>query len=209
MVTALCGTGCGAAGQPPSSYKAFCDPNTFKKYGNPFFALVSCNVTIPDPGDLTVWAALVASGDIVLGPKGKLDIPTPTVVTSDEVDVCVGAVAISTTYSLNFSTYQSDEDDVVYWANLLANHANYRVIWFDCDENLNATTEYTNFLRGIAGAGAPIGNPGFRFTIPAPPHPVEGDGQKTRWEVTFEIELDGSEIIQYAPAPGVFTQLKV
>ncbi|MEM9526084.1 MAG: hypothetical protein AAGA31_05705 [Bacteroidota bacterium] len=207
MVTALCGTGCGATGLPPQSYKAFCDPNTFRKYGNPFFALVSCNTTIPDPSDLTAWQALVTSGDIVLGPKGKILLPTPTVVTSEDVDVCSGAVALSTTYSLNFTTYQSDDEDCVYWADVLTNHSNYRIIWFDCYENLNATTEYVDFLRD-GTKPAPVGNPGFQFTIPAPPHPVEGDGKQKRWEVTFEIELSGSEIIQYAPAPGVFTQLK-
>lgn len=206
MVTELCGANCGTQGKPPKSYHDHCGTDKFKKYGHPFFALVSCGLNIPDPNDLTAWETAVTNGDIVIGPKGKLDIPTPTVVTSEDVDICAGAVVLSTTYVGNFQTYQADDDDVVYWASLLKNYAGYRIIWFDCYGNFNGSTEYTDFMRG--GTTAPVGNPGFVFTVPAPPHAVEGDGKKKRWEFSFNIELDGSEIIQYAPAPGVFTAIK-
>lgn len=204
MVTTLCGAGCGTSGQPMATYTDYCDEVTLRRYGNPYFVLIGCNVNIADITDLVAVAALVTSGDIVVGPVGKFDVPKPSVVTSEDINICSGVTVINTTYAPTFSTYQTADNDCEYWADLLKRHKSFRVMWFDCDQNLSAQGEYIDFLRDPANASVPTGNPGFEFTVAEPPHPVEGDGKKVRWEVVFNIELSGSEIIRYANLPGLF-----
>lgn len=209
MITALCGAECGTSGKPQQSYRAFCDDVITRRYGNPFFALIGCNVTIPDITDLVSVAALVASGDIYLGPIGKIDLPAPSVVTSEDINICAGVTVINTTYALTFSTYQTADDDCEYWADFLKRHRGFRIVWFDCDGNLYCQGEYVTFGRTPLTAPTPTGNPGFEFTVASPPHPVEGDGKKVRWETTLNIELPGSEIIRYVNIPGLFDAFKV
>ena len=209
MVTSLCGAECGATGQPVASYKDYCAPVAFRKYGNPFFALIGCDVSVADITDPAAIAALVASGDIALGPIGKLDLPSPTATTSEDVNICAGATVISTTYVLNFTSYQTAGDDCEYWNTFLKNHASYRIVWFNCDGEIYASGEYIDYMRDTSGTpDAVTGNPGFQFTVTSPPHEVEGDGKKVRWETSLSIELDGSEIIRRAFIPGLFDAFK-
>ncbi|CAH1002686.1 hypothetical protein LEM8419_03558 [Neolewinella maritima] len=213
MITALCGTACGVTdGKPIPSYRAFCDGDTFREYGNPYFALIDCNVNIADITDLVAVQALVDDGSIVLSPRGKIDITAPTS-TTVRIDDCVGDVSVSNTYSVAYSTYQTkkyvqgEDTDADYFADLLARHRNYRLFWFDCDEYIYATDEYVDFIKDPATAAAPTGNPGFAFTVSTVPHPVRGEGDRVRWETTFQIKVSGNEIIRYAYLPGLFAKL--
>lgn len=209
---ALCSSTCGALAAPPASYYDKCVGNVFRKYGNPYYALIKCDVAIPDPLDIAAWEALVISGDVKIGPNGKIDIPAPSVVTSQDVNICSGATVLSSTYALTFSTYQTSTnlEDCDYFADILRNHSNYRIIWFDCDGNVSLSSEYAAFVKNQGATPAPtapIGSPGYEFTISAPPHPTQGDGDKVLWTFTAEIELDGSDIICQAQIPGLFQAL--
>lgn len=209
MATILCSTACGAVATVPTSYWDECAGNVFRKYGFNYVALIKCDVNIPDPTDLTAWDALVASGDIQIMPKGKLDIPQPDVETSSDIDFCGGDTVLSITYNLTYQTYQTADDssDYIYFQNLLKNHANYRMVWFDCDGNVNMSDEYIDFVDGTS-AVAPTGNPGHAFSISAPPHPEEGDGQRVRWGFTAQIELSGDEILRQTSLPGLLASVQ-
>lgn len=213
MVTQLCGSGCGTAGNPAQSYRAFCDPDTFGKYGNPYFALIACGVNIPDITDAAAVQALVDAGQIVLSPRGRIDITNPTS-TTIRIDDCVGDKSVANTYALAFSTYQvkkfvqGEATDYDYYADILNNSSNYRVFWFDCDQEISTTDEYIDFIQDPANAPAPVGSPGFAFSVSQVPHPVRGEGDRKRWEMTLSIEVDGNKIIRSAFQPGLFGALK-
>ena len=209
MASVLCSTNCGATADPQASYWDQCDGNTFRKYAYPYMALMRCDLNLPDPNDLTAWETAFTNGAIQLLPCGKVTLPAPTVETSEDVNVCGGATVLSTTYNVTFETYQTAEDytDGVFYKNFLRNHSNYRVMWFDCNSVPYMSGEYADFVNGQT-VNAPVGAPGFEFTVSAPPHPVEGDGQRQKWEFTIEIELDGQEIICGAPVPGLLAALQ-
>ena len=154
-----------------------------------------CDVNIPDPTDLAAWEALVADGSIQVSPCGKIDIASPDVET-EQISGCGDETAIETTYNIAYSTYETAENrsDFTYFKTLLRNHQNYRLMWFDCDNYAFMQSEYVDFVNG-ATADAPTGNPGYEFTIPSPPHPVEGTGRRVRWEMTFQLSLNGNDIV--------------
>lgn len=209
MVTELCGATIGAANQPIESYHAYATGNQTRKAGKQYFVLIGCNVNIADPTDLALWDAAVTAGDIKISPKGKIVIPVPTLTTSPDIDDCGGDTVLDMTYQLQFSTYQANDTDAEYWNEFFKNYSQYRVAWFDCKQNFNTPGEYVDFIRDPANATAPVGAPGFSFTVSVPPHPVRGDGNRVRWETTMEINLDGNEIIRYGNVPGLFTALAV
>ena len=206
MVTINCTESCGAAKKPPQSYRAFCAGNNFERYAYQYFVLVNCNVNIPDPTDVTAWAALVASGDIRIGPKGNLNENAPNVVTSNEVDPCAGATAMEITKQWTFITYQSEELDTDYFANLLADHSNFRMMIFDCTEKVALPDDYVAFVDDPLGP-APTGNPGFQFTISQPPFQDRGEGNMKRWNMTFDFVFPGNFMPRERIIPGLFAEL--
>lgn len=209
MASGLCSSTCGTLTAPPQSYYDQCGGNVFRAYGNPYFALIKCDIAIPAPLDVAAWQALVASGDVMIGPEGSIEIPAPSVVTSTAVKACGGATVMSSTYALTFTTYQTGKnlEDWKYFKELLKNHGNYRIIWFDCDGNVSIADEYVAFIMDPVANPAPAGSPGYEFTISAPPHPTRGDGDNVLWSFTAEIKLTGTEIICQAQIPGLFQTL--
>ena len=206
MAQLLCTSSCGTIGQPPASYWELCDGDVLRKFAFPYYGLASCDLNLADPTSIEDWEAAVTAGDIVLGPRGKIEF-TVTPETSSDVNVCGGDTVISTTYNMTFSTYQATPiEDARYYYNLLTGHGQYRIFWFDCDGNIWLPKEYADFVYETNNAGtpvAPVGTPGFAFTISSPPVPTEGDGQKLVWTFDFQIELSGQELIIYTQIPGL------
>lgn len=211
MSNLLCSSTCGVAGQPPATYADLCDGNQFRKYGFPFFGLAKCDFTLPDPTDIAAWQTAIDAGDVVLSPRGKMDISIDTE-TDPDVNICAGETVVSTTYSLTFSTYQAVKfQDCRYFAQLLKQHLNYRIFWFTCEGCVYMPSEYVDFVYETNNAGTPVApsaSPGFEFTISSPPTETEGTGKKIVWTFTAEIELNGSDIICYTEIPGLFEALQ-
>lgn len=210
MASSLCSTSCGAIASPPPQYQDFCASNTFRRYGYPFFALIRCDIILNDPNDIADWQAEITADTLEIGPCGKIEIPTPAFETSSDIFECGGETVLKTTYNLTFTTYQTADDlsDCYYWQDILSGASNYRLIWIDCQDNVWMSDEYVDAVRNSSAPGTVAGSPGFEFTISASPHPVRGDGDKVRWEVTFQIELDGDEIICPAAVPGLRAALQ-
>lgn len=208
MSSQVCSTSCGALVNPPAQYSDICSGTVFRRYGSSFFALVKCDVNIPDPTDISAWQSLIDSGDIAVSPCGKIDIASPDVET-DQISGCGNEEAIETTYNIVYTTYETADDrsDYSYFKALLANYSNQRLIWFDCDSYAFMQDEYVDFINGNS-AVAPVGNPGFEFSISSPPHPVEGSGRRVRWEVTFQIDLNGNRIVCPAYVDGLLGALQ-
>ena len=205
--TLLCASNCGTTEKPPQTYHKSCDQNAFRTYGYPHFALISCNVAIPDPNDIAQWTALCASGDIAISPKGILSIPAPDQ-TTGIIDACGSEEVLETTYKLNFETHQATKlEDCKYFYEFLKNHKNYRIIFFDCDGMVTLTSEYLDFVDGTTTT-APTGSPGYEFTVSRVPHPEEGQGRKVKWTFEASVRFSGTDMLCYTEIPGLLPALQ-
>ena len=208
-MSVLCSTNCGAV-VSLTPYWSQCDGNTNqRRYGYNYLALIKCDYVFTDPTSPAEWTAAVTSGDVVLYPVGKIDIPAPTVDTSNDVDACKTNVAIRQTYAIEVGTYQTKDDysDHQFHEDLAANAANWRAVWFDCAGAITGDDGLVDFLRGTS-ATAPTDSVGFEFSVSAPPHFTEGDGQQGRWVWTMEIERSGGSILKTAYFPGILQAIQ-
>ncbi|MGV6816110.1 MAG: hypothetical protein ACWA44_02435 [Thiotrichales bacterium] len=204
-----CSTTCGAVANLVS-YWAACDGNqNLRKHGDNLLVLVKCDLVIADPTDMTLWDAAIAAGNVVLYPVGKIDTPAPSVDTSNDVDACRTNVALRQTYSIEVSTYQvkPDYSDYTFHSDLATGYANWRAFWINCEEAVTMPNDYIDFILGVTSAPLTT-NPGFEFSIPTPPNPVEGDGQRTRWVWNMEIERSAGDIFRKALLPGILASVQ-
>lgn len=205
----LCSTNCGAAANLAAYWDACDGSANYRKYGNNFLALIKCDIAIPDPSDLTAWETAVTNGDIIIYPLGKIDIPAPSVDTSNDVDACLTNVAVRQTYTIEVSTYQTKEDysDYSFHKNLAKNYSNYRAIWFNCEGAVTMEDDYVDFINGVT-VDPLTTNPGFAFSVTAPPHPTQGDGEQTRWLWSMEIQRSAGDIFQTTLVPGLLASVQ-
>lgn len=193
MPNFLCNSECGALVQPPKSFEVLCEKPGRKKYGFPYLVFVSRDVVLPDPTDIPAWEALVASGDVCISPCGKVE-PTVSPTVSSDSNNCGIEEVIETVYDLVYSTKSADKDALThcaYYESLVSNPC-LNVFLMDCDGNPYLTPEYRDFANG--GMIAPVGNPGYEFSMTSPPVPTNSDGNFELWTFTIQVKLDGSQI---------------
>lgn len=180
-----------------------------KSAGMDQFALIRKGVQIPDLNDITAYEALVASGDIILGPCGTLALGDPTDTTT--TTACGDDRSLETLYELTFTTYDLNEqfEHVEWFDEMYRKRGCYNVILFDCAKGGGHPTFNSKARRIISGqeAGTLDTDPGIPFTMSAKPSRGTGDANKEIWTFTLQIRLDGNEMLGQSYFPGLLDAL--
>jgi hypothetical protein len=196
---------CDGTQTAPVNYLAGLTQYKKKKGGFTGFALIKNDLVIPDPSDLAAWTALRATaGNIECGPCGTVDLGTPTFNT--DVDACGNDEIDETIFNITFTTKYLDPDGlehVKYFKDFLKSYRCYNLIIFDCDGWPLLTGEYCDYLFDNTSP-APIGSPGFSFTLTQTPTPSIGNNNREQWSFGIQIKLDGEIMLGQSLLPGLY-----
>lgn len=209
MANFNCSPDCITATNVPISFEKKCTPQVRKTYGFPYYALVKKGfLQTFDPSILANWETAIAAGDIQLSPCGKFELGTPTFTTSTDTNNCGITEILETIYQPTFTTYGSDPDGLThcdYWAALTEEEC-LDIIFFDCADNVIVNPIYRKLIATPAinnNIGA-----GLQYSLIQAPYVDNGDANKERTNVQFEIKLDGKQILCPVEVPGLLDALK-
>lgn len=119
--------------------------------------LLKCDKTITDLTDDVEWAALKASGDIIVFPQGSGNLITPET-TTEQLVACSPEVVIDEIGGFDFATKLFDNDtylDFQFEYDLKNLYNSYTIMWLGCDGILYYDYNWT-----------PGTNPGFSNFVP-------------------------------------------
>lgn len=201
----LCPTNCGTIADALARYDD-CATDVFREFGANHFIIQKCDYEWTDMLSTVEWAAAVVSNDIQISPAGILTINAPTVETF-QMEGCGREATGKLTYTVDFTTYQTDAAlaDYQYWRNLFKNARSYRIFFVDCNQIFFLEEEWAIELEGVAPATVAGGNPGFEFSLPAPPRWEAGENEYGRWAVQFSIKT--ANLMGQALIPGAYATL--
>ncbi len=204
MANLLCSSTCGELGTPPKSFEVLCVKSAKKQFGFRYLGFVARDLVLGDPTDLTEWCQAATDAFIAISPCGKIDLGTPSFTQSSDTNNCGETEVLETIYQPTFSTYSSDPEGLTHCAyyEALVNNSCLNVILFDCDGNAYITPEYRDYVNGVT-TDAPIGNPGYEYSLIQSPYPTNGEGNKEVWNFQLEIKLDGQQILCPVKLPGL------
>lgn len=175
----LCSSSCGNNAEVPR-FPTGCVFEK-RKGGIPNLIFISCNfrfadsdessVSITDPNgvtfsvgritDSTSWAAGVQHNMIRISPEGLGEKPQSSF-TNARFSSCRPEEIASETHAINFQSFQVDNDnfyDRTYWQTVRTNFNKYRLLYWDCNENLFYTGDPTDpgfeFVPTVLGYNIP------------------------------------------------------
>lgn len=211
-------------GEIPAKYdNSGCDVN-LRKYGFTVFGAIKCTAEFTDILDTTAvtsdWATLIASGDVVIGPKfGTFTLGDTT--TATLTDGCGNPIPEYADTAWTFSTPSTaadySDEDWYYFFNKYAN--NYTLFYLDGCEGGNRiylNDDVITAIRASQGHGAVVGTgaavpasfPGFNMSITQTPKwsvGQNGPGKAGIWTMAGTFSTAG--VVRSAEIPGLRTLL--
>ena len=106
--------------------------------GIPYLGAIDCSIDFTDITDVGEWESAIASGSIVLFPKGLGEKPE-TEKTTQRMTSCDPEQTVLQIHPLNFQTFDAnltDNSDFDNWIKVEKNQKNYRFFYIDCQNNI-------------------------------------------------------------------------